>query len=235
VWLSTEEGPILLTNLTCLFSRYYIELNASGDLPTDPTAYLPFRNMATETSQKHFFTLFDSMMECVSGKKVWTPKEKVRQRISPSGKVSITDEAFIVLCLENYWEKWKSMSAGAVSTTDGANIATGTLTRWTDARRGHCQFGGWEAEGLHRFNALCHKSRDSRLADTCYDAEAAYQQYAIGLYGAYGEKGSKFSGGSKAPRDSVEVFDDFDCQPPSNETELVVSGVVPDVNSSFAA
>ena len=219
----------------------FSELNASGDLPEAPVAYLPFRDISTEITKKHFFTLFDTMIECVAGKKVWTPKEKVLGPISASGKVTITDEAFVLLCLENYWEKWRSMSKGTVSIIGGANRnvadkaamqAFGVpnrdkpLTKWTDARRGHCQFGGWEHEGLHRFNALCHESKGSRSADRCQNAEDEFLQYAINLYGVNGEKGVKSAGKGVLDRDFVEVFDDFNNHPPPRATAGVVGDVV---------
>jgi hypothetical protein len=213
-----------------------IELKNNGDLPEGPSAYLPFRHVSTEIDKKHFFILFDSMIECVAGKKVWTPKAKVQSLISASGKISITDEAFVLLCLENYWEKWKSGSTGnTVPVFGGANKAAEEadsqdfgvaqrdkpLTRWTDARRGHCLFGGWEKEGLHRFNALCHESKNSRSAQTCQNAENEFLLYARERYGISGEKGVKGAGKGILDRDFVEVFDDFETIPATISARVV--------------
>jgi hypothetical protein len=211
-----------------------IELKNNGDLPEEPSAYLPLRNVSTEIAKKHFFTLFDSMIECVAGKKVWTPKAKVRSHISASGKISITDEAFVLLCLENYWEKWNSVSTGVVVPEFGVAGREKPLTRWTDARRGHCQFGGWEKEGLHRFNALCHESKNSRSAETCQNAENEFLLYARDRYGITGEKGVKSAGKGILDRDFVEVFDDFGTIPATISAPVVGDVVRSDANMAVS-
>jgi hypothetical protein len=65
----------------------------------------------------HFF--FDDLVPCVAGQKVWTLREKAKKLISEAKKVvSVLDEAFTILALTNYGERW---------------TGNGTA-RWTDSK-----------------------------------------------------------------------------------------------------
>ena len=52
----------------------------------------------------HFF--FDNIVPYVTGLRKWGRKKKTEQLISES-EVSITDEAFSIIMIENYFETWK--------------------------------------------------------------------------------------------------------------------------------
>ena len=49
---------------------------------------------------------FDVLVPCIVGKKIWTNQRKMAERITESNCVMVVDEAFTVLCIENYWNKW---------------------------------------------------------------------------------------------------------------------------------
>ena len=197
------------------------ELKSKEQLPASADAYLPFRNInGGEEAQLNFFVMFDEMIECVTGKKRWTRRAKVGGLITASQLVTSTDEAFAILCLENYWDKWMTTSSKIdTSDTDSEDGKGGrstkrrpvALTKWTDARRGHIQFGGWNDEGLSRFNTLCVQCRESRQDTvTCQLAEEAFLEYAIVKYGKDGDKGRMASRNPLLNRDFVSVLDDFD-------------------------
>ena len=100
-------------------------------------------------AEEIFFAYADGLMSCGAGRKVWTSTRKVKDTICGSRDlVSVSDEVFLLLCLENYWEKWTIVGAKA---------------KWTDARGGNVLYGGW-ADGLERYvelHQLVKTSRDS--------------------------------------------------------------------------
>jgi hypothetical protein len=56
---------------------------------------------------KAFYFFFDDLVPCVAGHKVWTLREKAIKLISEAKKVaSVLDEAFTILALTKYWERW---------------------------------------------------------------------------------------------------------------------------------
>ena len=80
--------------------------------------------------------------------------------------VSISDEAFGLLLIDNYFEKWKILAEGDVEDTEPAQQAeagTGRGKKKANSRRpgkytkkalGHCKYGGWNSNGIQQFNAL---------------------------------------------------------------------------------
>jgi hypothetical protein len=256
-------------------------MNAKEELPLLPDMYLPFRDTSTQEKKFHFLNFFQKMIVATAGKKVWTAKAKVSNTISGSGLITPSDEAFTLLCLENYWAKWlphlaegdekkdeeskegkndeeededdedddndkkeKSVDGSGQESDDlgtprkkatqstgslrritlNSNSSTGnskkiSLTKWTDSRRGHYQFGGWDDAGLTRFNELFTQSRASRISKTGRLAEDAFLNHCQLIYGLDGELG-KFVSKNALHRDFVEVFDDFDDDvPPNNDSE----------------
>jgi hypothetical protein len=62
----------------------------------------------------------------VAGRKVWTLREKAIKLISEAKMVvSVLDEAFTILALMNYWERW---------------TGKGKTARWTDSKAGNYQY-----------------------------------------------------------------------------------------------
>jgi hypothetical protein len=53
--------------------------------------------------------------------------------------VTITDEAFTMLALKNYWGRWFHNQPA----------------QWTDSRQGNQQFMGWSDEAYDRYDAAC--------------------------------------------------------------------------------
>ena len=74
-------------------------------------------------TSKHSLFFVDELVPCVAaGRKVWTLREKASKLISEARQVvSVLDEAFAILALMNYWERWTS---------------NGTA-RWTDSKAGN--------------------------------------------------------------------------------------------------
>jgi hypothetical protein len=86
-----------------------------------------------------FWTFFDKFVPHVAGVKVWSIKAKIANTVTDSGCVTITDEAFTMLALENYWGRWFHNQPA----------------QWTDSWRGNQQFMGWSDEAYDRYDAAC--------------------------------------------------------------------------------
>jgi hypothetical protein len=75
-------------------------------------------------------------MPCGAGKRLWTGRDKMACAIADGSKITITDEAFIELCLLNYWDKWSANRPA----------------KWTDACKGNYSFKGWSNDAYQQFN-----------------------------------------------------------------------------------
>ncbi len=101
---------------------------------------------------------FNELVPCVAGRKVWTLREKATKKILEAGKiVSVLDEAFTILALRNYWDRW---------------LNNGTA-KWTDSRAGNHQYMGWTDEAYPTFMpyacavAISAKARSIREKRIC--------------------------------------------------------------------
>ena len=155
--------------------------------------FCKLRRATTEREREAFFWFFDSFLECVCGATAWN-NAKTKQLISeardPSGSkiVSVSDEAFALLLIDNYLEKWKtrageevaaridSVAGGAAAiTAEGKEITrrkqTKTAGKYTAKAQGQCKWGGWSPEGIKQFNFLRKLVKADREADKNCDDE----------------------------------------------------------------
>jgi hypothetical protein len=86
-----------------------------------------------------FWTFFDKLSPHVVRVKVWSVKVKIANTVTDSGCMTITDEAFTILALENYWGRWFH----------------GQPTQWSDSRHGKQQFMGWSDEANDCYDMAC--------------------------------------------------------------------------------
>ena len=130
-------------------------------------AFIDIREPINLLQQDYFNLLFDRIMPCVAGKKVWTSRDKMACTITDGGKITITDEAFTELCLLNYWDKWSTKGPA----------------KWTDARKGNCSFKGWSNDAYQQFDSICNRIRAQRETDESKAMEMGFLDYAIKQYG----------------------------------------------------
>jgi hypothetical protein len=64
---------------------------------------------------------------------------KIPATITTSECVTITDETFTGVGLENYWDRWYNQKTA----------------KWTDSRHGNQQFMGWSDEAYTRYDEVC--------------------------------------------------------------------------------
>jgi hypothetical protein len=130
-------------------------------------AFIDIREPFNLLQQDYFNLLFDRIMPCVAGKKVWTSRDKVACSNTDGGKITITDEAFTELCLLNYWDKWSAKGPA----------------KWTDARKGNRSFKGCSNDAYQQFDSICNRIRAQRETDESKAMEMGFLDYAIKQYG----------------------------------------------------
>ena len=139
------------------------------------------------TADRAWF-FYDILVPCIAGKKIWTSQVKVAMTITASNCVSVLDESFTVLCIENYWNKWVN---------DGP-------TKWTQSRMGNTGFLGWAKEAYERFVMICKHVKEQREEGMSEDLEQVFQKRAVMEY-AGGHRWAKHSNGPAIPN-----FDELD-------------------------
>jgi hypothetical protein len=150
--------------------------------------FCKLRRAATERERRAFFWFFDSFLECVCGARAWRNAKKTmlvsESRDEHDGViVTKSDEAFALLLIDNYLEKWKmtlggeeqSADAEAVNNTNmmeeaedngrqGKKTTAKLPGKYTEKKSGHCKYGGWSRAGMARFNQLYSLVNDDRAS-----------------------------------------------------------------------
>lgn len=96
---------------------------------------------------------------------------------------SVSDEAFAILCIENYWDEWANKNVEEYKSEVAFDATTNTRkkrkTTWgiyTKGATGSRRYGGWSAEGLERFNVLYEKVVQDRR-DNAAASNVLYKTY----------------------------------------------------------
>jgi hypothetical protein len=148
--------------------------------------------MELDGDMEAFCLFFDQLLPCVAGRKVWTSREKAARVISESKKiVSVLDEAFTILALENYWDRWHFNNTA----------------RWTDSRQGNYQYMGWADAAYTRFDALCIQIRQQRLTTVNMELERRFMERARNFL-AGGPQQARINNGPDGR--GVEVYNELD-------------------------
>jgi len=121
-----------------------------------------------------YFFFYDCILRCVVAKMKW--KHLVRRNLSIDTLITVLDEAFALLVLENGWEKWTKQCKN--KTTDKKAKKDMKSLHTNDVREGNSSFDGWKPEGLDRFNMLVYKVIRDRKS---VEGKAFDKQYNDGL------------------------------------------------------
>lgn len=126
-------------------------------------------------------------MPCVVGKSRWNLQ--VKQGAVVNKIATVSDEAFTLLMLENYWdvmdemdedEFYKPLKHNSGKSSNESNSRSEKKTKkktkvssgkWTSAWRGSRRFCGWDAKGLLRFNELVKLVEDDRKDDVHFQTQ----------------------------------------------------------------
>lgn len=103
------------------------------------------------------FKVYCEFLRCVVGKKTWN-NETCAKKISKVATVS--DEAFTLLLLENYWDSWSVIDINEYEGERELNKDKSFKRRksihgkWTQGGSGKARYTGWSSQGLERMNTL---------------------------------------------------------------------------------
>ncbi len=131
------------------------------------------RGMDPDGDIEAFSFFFDELVPCVAGRKVWTLREKASKLISEAKQVvSVLDEAFAILALMNYWERWISHG----------------MAKWTDSRASNNQYMGWADAAYVHFHELCKQICEQRKNEMNKKLEKMYLARSRSLLAGRGSK-----------------------------------------------
>lgn len=173
------------------------------------------RRATTDREKKAFIWFFDSFLECVCGTSAWNnakTKQLVSEARDQSGSkvVSVSDEAFGLLLIDNYMEKWrkratedeaariKPVGDSATAGEDPGGKRTKTAGKYTGKAKGQCKWGGWNSDGIKQFNFLRKLVKADREADKSNVAEPKQMEKFLLDY-------CRTKAGKKDPRDDENL------------------------------
>ena len=166
------------------------EFKQRGELFYSIDEFCKLRRATTEREKRAFFWFFDSFLECVCGARPWRNAKKTTlvSKADDGHRVKLvtkSDEAFALLLIDNYMEKWISAQApeenmgtdavahdsnngpGEVGTNASNQKKKGTKRipgKYTAKKNGHCKYGGWSRAGTARFNELYSLVQEDRAS-----------------------------------------------------------------------
>ncbi len=153
------------------------------------------RGCDPEANFDPFWIFFDRLIAAIAGKKVWVNHHKVGERITTGRKITITDEAFTVLAIQNYWPTWFGDPRGAKQPA-----------LWTDSRQGNSQYMGWHEDAYSRFDIICRNIQRQRNSPQSKQLEIAFQQKATAEYATMG---GRARARSQRHEPTVRVFNEL--------------------------
>jgi hypothetical protein len=107
--------------------------------------------------------------------------------------VSVLDEAFTILALMNYWERW---------------TGNGTA-RWTDSKAGNHQYMGWADAAYVQFDELRKRIREQRQTRLNKKLEQMYSARSRSLLVGGGPLSQRLGG---LVETNVEVYNELDSE-----------------------
>ena len=135
------------------------------------------RQATTDEEVRAFQWIFGDFLECVSGKRVWSCHKyhdlmsEAVNRDTGVQVVTVSNEAFALLLLDNYTEKWKMKY---VAKLQGKVLQKKIDGKYTAATRGNFLYGGWSRAGQKRFNYYVNKVKEDRASARAGDMERAF-------------------------------------------------------------
>ena len=154
------------------------------------------RRAVTDRETEAFHWFISIFLGCICGAKTWSSAQTsmlVSEAKDVSGYKIVTksDEAFGLLLIENYMEKWQKMLDDGDDVESEAPIPISTAGAGTDGRRNRptrrritgkytakksgttCKYGGWSVEGMARFNELYDMVKEDRACQQATEMEKA--------------------------------------------------------------
>jgi hypothetical protein len=149
-----------------LFLLYHLEflMSKAKDLPLNQPVkffsneiFLKLRQSETEEELEAFEWFFGDFMECVCGKRIWGIQKyqelisKARDKETGGIIVTISDEAFGLLLIDNYRAKWIS-KVEAARRGEVPRSGERLPGKYTNSKLGNSEYAGWTIQGTNKFN-----------------------------------------------------------------------------------
>ena len=126
---------------------------------------MELRDYSEKTGEYAFFYFADKFLDGVAGRKAYK-KNKTWALISDT--VTISDEAFALLVLENNWDKWQKQYQ--------ANRAVPMNGKYTTTWGGAKKFEGWPLQATKCYNELYIRVKKDRRNETALEVEQQFLQ-----------------------------------------------------------
>ena len=124
-----------------------------------------------------FFTYF---LPCITGKTNWGIN--LISASKDADVASVTDEAYALLALDNYWNVWCDLHKNNQSNDKRKRNKTNVQTKYTyenmDKKHRAIKYGnrGWSYDGIRKFNNLVHEVKRDRVDNKKFFQEWCLQQ-----------------------------------------------------------
>jgi len=149
--------------------------------------------MLKRQKEDTFLVFADTFLSRVVGMAFW---RKHCAKLPISEMATISDEAFTLLLLENYWDQWSTKNLDEYKsevtideTTNQKKKRKATWGKFTSGAWGSRRFGGWSKEGLVRFNQLYSQVEQDRKKDNAAEVEETYRLKCVNSKKAKKERG----------------------------------------------
>lgn len=119
-----------------------------------------------------FFWVCDNFLSVAVGK---TKFRKLTRKVSVSEVASRSDEAYMMLVLENNWKRWMNMAeTGSMKST--------IPTKYTERGKKAKVYGGWTMKGLNRYNEFMKYVYQNRhVFESAKEVEDKYVRHRLGI------------------------------------------------------
>ena len=193
--------------------------------------FCKLRRSTSEREKRAFFWFFNNFLECVCGANVLR-NAKTTQLISAAREsngskiVSVSDEAFGLLLIDNYLEKWKVVADEEAGGTGPRTENNGTTTeaetgsgqgiqkkarrmagKYTQKKAGQCKYSGWSRDGISQFNALRKVVEEDRACPEAEQMEKELMRFcraSAGKKNAGDNQDDELDAGGAAPNNTLE-------------------------------
>ena len=115
------------------------------------------------TNKACFFLFCEYFLSRIVGMTIWKDS-CTKQKVSE--KMTVSDEVFTYLLIENYWDEWSTKSLDEYmqevsydSSTSKRKKRKSTWQKYTKGALGACHYGGWNQDGIIRFNQYVRRLR----------------------------------------------------------------------------
>ena len=182
------------------------------------------RSSTTDGEKATFLWFAGDFVETVAGRKTWGKQKYLKlmtegTREGEKGLVSVSDEAFALLMLDNYQERWikekmEKKDKGNGGVQQDKTVVRGRKGKYTAPKMGNREFRGWSNEGILEYGRLLKMVRNDRRLHKEENTLEKWVRQQLRMSRKVGDGSDKDNGGDDADsmgdREDVEMFNESD-------------------------